>query len=336
MLTTLPSRNDRHLLPNVRNGAKLVLMCTVALSVLALSACNRTSSSKHKNQQSAQINTKTKFSSKEYGVKSSPRVTTRKKVRKGGGRYQIGKPYKIRGKWYTPKLNTAYARTGMASWYGPNFHGRLTANGEIYDQYALSAAHPTMPLPSYAKVTNLENGSSIVVRVNDRGPYAHGRIIDLSARAAKLLGYDRKGVAKVRVKYIGKAQMDGRDERKLVATYRPPKGQRGIVPGASFPGTMLARATKPKSRTLDSFTTAFTRVGIPQPRPTPPNSHEGIPMFVDSLQLATPAVQYIRKPLAYSNVQGIDARISAAFDQILTPDAENYSTISEIFLGSFN
>lgn len=169
---------------------------------------------------SAHINNTTKFSASRYGVVASPRVTTSRKVRKGGGRRQIGKPYKIKGKWYTPKEEPGYDRSGQASWYGPNFHGRLTANGEIYDQYALTAAHPTFPLPSYARVTNLENGKSVVVRVNDRGPYHAGRVVDLSARASELLDYQRKGVARVRVQYIKQAPLHGLDDKYLAASFR--------------------------------------------------------------------------------------------------------------------
>jgi len=169
----------------------------------------------------AHTSNNTKFSSRTFGVKGSPRVTNLKRVRKGGGRYQVGKPYTIRGKRYVPRENPNYRAVGLASWYGPNFHGRLTANGEIYDQYSLSAAHPTLPLPSYAKVTNLENGASAIVRVNDRGPFSRNRIIDLSSRAAQLLGYTHQGVAKVKVEYVGKARLDGLDEDYLVASYDP-------------------------------------------------------------------------------------------------------------------
>ncbi len=167
----------------------------------------------------AHINNKTKFSQAAYGVAASPRVTTSRVVRKGGGRRQIGRPYKIKGKWYTPNEDFGYDRTGQASWYGPNFHGRLTANGEIYDQYALTAAHPTFPLPSYARVTNLANGRSVIVRVNDRGPYHEGRIIDLSARASALLNYQHLGIANVRVEYIRQAPLHGLDDKVLSASY---------------------------------------------------------------------------------------------------------------------
>lgn len=170
----------------------------------------------------ADINTKTKFSSSEYGVSASRRVTRSRKVPKGGGRYQVGKPYKVAGRWYKPRHDENYDNTGLASWYGPNFHGRETANGEIFDQYALSAAHPTLPLPSYVRVTNLENNRSIVVRVNDRGPFAHGREIDLSQRTAEMLGFINKGTARVRVKYVGKAPLEGDDTRVLMASFNAP------------------------------------------------------------------------------------------------------------------
>ncbi len=166
------------------------------------------------------INNNVKFTSAAYGVAASPRLTTSRNVRKGGGRRSTGKPYKIRGKWYTPREEPGYDRTGKASWYGPNFHGRLTANGEIYDQFALTAAHPTFPLPSYARVTNLENGKSVVVRVNDRGPYHAGRVIDLSARGSSMLGYQKQGVGRVRVQYIGAAPLHGLDANYLEASFR--------------------------------------------------------------------------------------------------------------------
>ena len=121
---------------------------------------------------------------------------------KGGGRYHVGKPYQVGGRWYYPAEVESYDNVGQASWYGPKFHRRMTSNGEWFDQDYLSAAHPTLPLPSYARVTNLENGRSIRLRVNDRGPYAHGRIIDLSKRAAELLGFHNQGTAKVRVQIL--------------------------------------------------------------------------------------------------------------------------------------
>jgi rare lipoprotein A len=115
---------------------------------------------------------------------------------------KIGKPYKIRGKWYTPRYQPDYDETGVASWYGPNFHGKPTANGERYNQYGYTAAHTTLPLPSIVRVTNLTNGRAMNLRVNDRGPFHNNRIIDLSKAAAKKLGVIGKGIAKVRVQYL--------------------------------------------------------------------------------------------------------------------------------------
>lgn len=176
------------------------------------------------------------FAETEYGVKASPRANF---MRRGGGRDQLGKPYQVRGKWYYPKEDRHYAKVGLASWYGDAFHGRLTANGEVYDMTHLTAAHPTMPLPSYARVTNLKTGSSVVVRVNDRGPYHEGRIIDVSERAAQMLDYANVGTAEVKVEYVGRAPLDGNDDQYLMASYHP--GNRIPDPSDGLPtGVMVA------------------------------------------------------------------------------------------------
>lgn len=135
---------------------------------------------------------------------SSPPAVT---VPKHAGVYKVGNPYQINGTWYYPHVQPDYDETGIASWYGPRFYGKRTANGEIFNANALTAAHRTLPMPVNVRVTNLENGRSLVVRVNDRGPYAKGRIIDLSERAAKLLGYYRQGTARVRVTYLDRAKL---------------------------------------------------------------------------------------------------------------------------------
>jgi rare lipoprotein A len=118
------------------------------------------------------------------------------------GLYKVGKPYQALGQWYTPTENYSYDETGIASWYGPGFHGKRTANGEPYDSYTMTAAHPTLQLPSVARVTNLDNGRSVVVRINDRGPFKRGRIMDVSKRAAEMLGMIGAGTAKVRVQVL--------------------------------------------------------------------------------------------------------------------------------------
>ncbi len=178
------------------------------------------------------------FTEREYGVSSSPRIAGPSgPVRKGGGSFKLGSPYKVAGRWYVPREEPGYDRQGTGSWYGDDFHGRKTANGEIFDMNALSAAHPTLPLPSYAYVTNQTNGRTILVRVNDRGPYVSDRIIDLSHASARALGYESQGRAPVRVRYAGRAPLNGDDRRErqyyaeqswsgrsgyAVASYRPP------------------------------------------------------------------------------------------------------------------
>ena len=165
-----------------------------------------------------------KFASRvdpKYGVSSSPRVVAMgEPVPKGGGTYRIGKPYTVGGRVYVPEENVAYREEGLASWYGDDFHGRLTANGEVFDMASLTAAHPTLPMPCYARVTNLSNGKSLIVRVNDRGPYHGDRLIDVSNRAAELLEFKSRGVARVRVEYVARAPLEGSDDRQLVATLR--------------------------------------------------------------------------------------------------------------------
>src|SRR6202048_2770269 len=165
-----------------------------------------------------------KFASRvdpKYGVSSSPRVVNLgDPVPKGGGTYRVGKPYVVAGRVYVPEEDPSYREEGLASWYGDDFHGRLTANGEVFDMASLTAAHPTLPMPCYARVTNLGNGKSLIVRVNDRGPYHGNRLIDVSNRAAELLEFKGNGVARVRVEYVGRAPLEGSDDRQLVATLR--------------------------------------------------------------------------------------------------------------------
>jgi rare lipoprotein A len=141
-------------------------------------------------------------------------------VPKGGGTYRVGKPYTVAGREYVPFEDTNYRAEGLASWYGDDFHGRLTANGEVFDMMSLTAAHPTLPMPCYVRVTNLGNGRSLIVRVNDRGPYHGNRLIDVSHNAARLLDFRSSGIARVRVEYVGRAPLEGSDDRLLEATLR--------------------------------------------------------------------------------------------------------------------
>jgi rare lipoprotein A len=139
---------------------------------------------------------------------------------------------------YVPEEDIHYRAEGLASWYGDDFHGRQTANGEIFDMTALTAAHPTLPMPSYVRVTNIRNGKSVIVRINDRGPYHGNRLIDVSTRTAKLLEFDGYGVARVRVEYVGRAPLEGSDDRLLEATLRT-----GVP--APAPSTVMIASAKP-------------------------------------------------------------------------------------------
>lgn len=159
------------------------------------------------------------FSSSEYGVPASKRVTNDPNPPHGGGIAMVGQPYVVHGQWYTPQANpVGYDKVGTASWYGWDFHGRLTANGEIFSANAITGGSPDLPLPCYARVTNLDNGRSMLVRFNDRGPYVAGRLVDLSERTAQLLGFDGIGTAKVRVQYVSSAPLNGDDTRYLMAS----------------------------------------------------------------------------------------------------------------------
>ena len=181
------------------------------------------------------------FSVARYGPASPRVVDDGEPVPRGGGQYLVGHPYTIAGRTYYPSENAHYAAVGMASWYGDAFHGRRTANGEVYDMRSLSAAHPTMPLPSYARVTNLGNGYSMIVRVNDRGPYAPGRIIDVSSRVADMLDIKSTGTAKVKVEYVGPAPLAGADDDTLVASLRT-DGKPAALDGSPAGPTMVADA----------------------------------------------------------------------------------------------
>jgi rare lipoprotein A len=175
------------------------------------------------------------------GVSASARVVPLgERAPKGGGVYKVGKPYEVAGHTYVPEKDPRnYHAVGYASWYGDDFHGRYTANGEIFDEKSISAASPVLPLPSYARVTNLRNHRSIVVRVNDRGPYAKGRILDVSRKTAKLLGFYDHGVTKVKVDYVGRAPLKGSSDRELLATLRlhQPSGESPVKVAYNGPFT---------------------------------------------------------------------------------------------------
>jgi rare lipoprotein A len=156
-----------------------------------------------------------------HGASSSARlVAPGEPIPKGGGYYRVGPAYSVGGQTYVPAEDPSYRAEGLASWYGEDFHGRPTANGEIFDMNSVSAAHATLPMPSYLRVTNLSNNRSVIVRVNDRGPYHSDRVVDVSVKTAILLGFYTSGVAPVRVEYVGRAPLEGSDDSMLIATLR--------------------------------------------------------------------------------------------------------------------
>lgn len=187
-----------------------------------------------------------------------------------GSSYKIGKPYKIRGQWYYPAEDYGYSEVGTASWYGEDFHAKYTANGEVYNMHTLTAAHRTLPLPSIVRVTNLENGRSLVLRVNDRGPFAKNRIIDISKRGAQLLGFQNKGTAKVRVEIMAEESKDlkqailNKTETKLAQQL--PEDNAGAVRSytsqQALKGKYFVQAGSFSSREVaDGLTARLTRFG---------------------------------------------------------------------------
>jgi rare lipoprotein A len=212
-----------------------------------------------------------------FAGKGSPYYKGTGPLPKGGGRYHVGKPYQVAGRWFTPKEDSDYDKTGIASWYGPQFHRRQTSNGEWFDMNELTAAHATLPLPSYAKVTNLENGRQVIVRINDRGPFVGTRIIDLSRRSADALGFKNQGKAKVRVQYIGPAPLDD-DGRHLVAMNRelvrgtPLRSMIARADGRSGSPTLIAAAPPPKSALPVAPPVAAAPIILAQSKPAPPSN----------------------------------------------------------------
>ena len=210
-----PCRTQRRADTHVRLSIFAITLASIGL----IAGCSRSSPERpHASLRSASLDER-------YGAQPSPpqpqpRVAEAgSQITKGGGTYKLGKPYRIAGRWYFPAEDPNYDRAGIASWYGADFHGRKTANGEVYDMNALTAAHPTLPIPSYAYVTSQRTGRTVLVRINDRGPYAKDRIMDLSRRTAEVLGVAGAGISEVRIKYAGRAPLSGDDtaERRYLA-----------------------------------------------------------------------------------------------------------------------
>ena len=209
---------------------------------------------------------------------SPPQRTAFAETRGGGGGYKLGQPYSIGGVWYVPREEPNYDRTGVGSWYGADFHGKATANGEVYNMDALTAAHPTLPIPSYVMVTNLANNRTVMVRVNDRGPYVGGRMIDLSRAAARALGYETMGTATLRVTYAGRAPLNGDDSRERQYLSAQPWNQNSVAQYQAGPSTWQPRAAASPNDETDAPPNAAwspdayrraTVVPKPAPKPAP-------------------------------------------------------------------
>lgn len=206
-----------------------------------------------------------------------------------GGKYKVGAPYQVAGVWYSPKEERDYDQQGLATWYGAEHHLKPTANGEIFDRFALSAAHTTLPLPSIVEVTNLENGKSIQVRVNDRGPFHDGGLIDLSQAAAQQLGFEQQGRANVRVRYVGPAPLGAPDAGLRYSGYTPssPSDQ---LPGGPIPyaGLTSSPNTAPLSPAVGSTPLAPVGAGAYAP-PTSTSTSGGLAYRIQAGAFADPA-----------------------------------------------
>lgn len=201
------------------------------------------------------------------------------------GEYKVGNPYQVNGQWYYPAEHDEYVETGIASWYGADFHGKRTANGEIFDQNLITAAHPTLPLPSAVRVTNLENGRAIVLRINDRGPFARGRIIDLSRRAAQLLGFEQKGTAKVRVEML-----TDESRRLKLAALNHVGGAKDQPLVASSPRESVVARPLPNSGTpIQQAAVIPPPVRTPAPVPVLPDKVEILPVSPTGIFVQTGA-----------------------------------------------
>lgn len=253
------------------------------------------------------------------------------------GIYKVGKPYQVAGVWYYPAEDFSYDETGIASWYGPGFHEKITANGEQYNQNELTAAHKTLPMPSLVRVTNLDNGRSVVVRINDRGPYANGRIIDMSRRGAQLLGFENGGTAKVRVQILAE------ESRAIAAAARQ-----------GTPTTILAEAegpapkASPRTRVevADGYAAptrptaaAITATPIPPPSTVPGSMVEGrfVPAPVVAELPVKPYEQIYVQIGAFGNLDNV-ARVRAKLSAIgqvpqVTPAVSGKQRLQRVRVG---
>jgi rare lipoprotein A len=246
--------------------------------------------------------------------------------------YKIGQPYQIDGTWYYPREQPDYDETGIASWYGPTFYGKYTANGESYDSDALTAAHRTLPMPVNVRVTNLENGRSLVLRVNDRGPFARGRIIDVSEKAAQLLGFYETGTAKVRVTFVSRADLPG-----------------GVIPDDTPPAIAKALPAAPTAKVqMASLNPVIGTAVLPPPPPpaAPPAAPSAPAASLDTqptgqvTEIPVPAVTHIYVQAGafsvYGNALRQRDRLASAGNLTISPIDRNGRRLYRVRIGPFD
>ena len=227
----------------------------------------------------------------------------------GAPHNKVGSPYEINGRWYYPKDDPHYEAVGVASWYGEQFHGRRTANGEIFDEDRLSAAHTTLPLPSLVEVRNLENGRTIVVRVNDRGPFAGERLIDLSRAAAEALGFRNKGLARVKVRYLGRADLFARAEPGGRYSTRMGKASPALI-AAAPPLDMASDGANPPAdpaAAASSTKTEKAGIGADIPADAADNREDALASFIGEALAAPPPEEIWIAVGAYDDLNSLEA-----------------------------
>ncbi|HEY5337828.1 MAG TPA: septal ring lytic transglycosylase RlpA family protein, partial [Rhizomicrobium sp.] len=251
------------------------------------------------------------------------------------GIYKVGNPYQIDGTWYYPREQPNYDETGIASWYGPTFYGHRTANGEMYDGQSMTAAHRTLPLPVNVRVTNLDNGKSVVVRVNDRGPYAKGRIIDLSEAAARELDVIRSGTARVRVTYLARADGVGGG---------PPPSQTPPEIAQAIPAAPTEKIDTAALNVVPGAVVAPPLPATPLPVPVaspslPPSQAEAQPNG-DVTRVPVPPVTHIYVQVgAFStsaNAARLKDRLSSAGDLFVSPISRGTQTFYRVRSGPYD
>ncbi len=271
---------------------KRFLLAAAGFAVAAaLAGCNEPRTAIHYNKGKEHF-----AEGKKWGKASRKVIADGEPVPRGGGQYLVGKPYHVAGKTYVPREDDNYSVVGMASWYGAAFHGRRTSNGEIYDMSSITAAHPTMPLPSYARVTNLANGYSLIVRVNDRGPFSSRRVMDVSARTAQILGFKEIGTGKIKVEYIGRAPLEGSDDNMLLASLRTDGTPATLDGYPSSPVMVASAATSAVGGWFSSGASAPPAPPAPVPVAEPAPAPRPKPEPVE-VAAAVPAPQQSPRPI---------------------------------------